>query len=887
MLNFSIRSKKPIKLLTGGLLTVFAALSIWAFPASAETPAGQNQPYAHGYNANDVKNWSAAADKNAKYLRARVPLATRIPAFTATQAKPSLSAAPQVMNLSADYDNSPFTSFKYNDAYTRNLLNFWQYTDIYASWHGLPVNGSSTTNPNYGVINLPNPAYTDAAHRNGVLSLGCWFWPRSGTFSDWLTKNPDGSYPVADKMIAMAQYYGFDGYFINQEASISSTDAANLMAMLKYLRAHAPANFHLQWYDSLKTNGSLSYVNGFNSNNAPWIVDNGTPVNNSIFMNYAWSSSALTSGNSYAASLGLDPIKALYAGTENDKYGFNPPYDPHAIFPDGGAPRSSWALFGTDMVWNKYTNKMDPNDQDAVYTRERRYWSGPNQDPTNTGRTLSTGCSPYPDQGVPNNPNEYRCWDGVANYIPERSVIGSYPFVSRFNTGHGKAFYLNGSLASSKEWNNASIQDILPSWQWWVKSTGSGAPLSPSLDYTTAYDGGSSLKVAGTLDSTNPTDLRLFKTKLSVAASTNLSITYKTGTASAPSNMKVGLIFEDAPNTFLNLDVGSTTSTDWNTKGFNLGAYAGRTIAAIGLRFESSTSTNYSVNIGEVALTNSAASLPAAPTGFKIDQSYLASGKAEVFLSWNFNPSGVWYYDIYRVKPDNSRESVGRIYDEVFYVKSLERIGTEPTTVLELVTVGFDGAKSSAAQTTLTWGTTPPVASTPIDLTNKFTIDGFSYDTNRADCNYDGGGVCYSADLVPSTITYGGTTYNMGSFAATAKNAVAASGQTISLTQAQYTSIRMLGSSVNGDSTATYRINYTDGTFTDTSITMKDWCTSSTTGQDIALSMTHRHNAINNTDQTINTYIFAYHLTPTAGKTVSSITLPSNSKMRLLAISTQ
>lgn len=156
------------------------------------------------------------------------------------------------------------------------MLNFWQYTDLYGSWHGLPVDGSSVTNPEFGVINLPNPAYTDAAHRNGVLSLGGWFWPRAGqNFSDWVEKKPDGSFPVADKMIEMAQYFGFDGYFINQEASISKENAQKLMEMIKYLRAKAPEGFHLQWYDSLSVDGRVSYVNGFSSSNAPWIVDNG------------------------------------------------------------------------------------------------------------------------------------------------------------------------------------------------------------------------------------------------------------------------------------------------------------------------------------------------------------------------------------------------------------------------------------------------------------------------------------------------------------------------------------------------------------------------------------------------------------------------------------
>lgn len=150
-----------------------AAITLQAAAASAETPKAEHQPYMHGYNVDQIKSWSPETDRFAKYFRSRVPLAERIPAFAPAQANPALSAEPQVMNLSADYDKEAFFgAYRYNDAFSRNLLNFWQYTDLYGSWHGLPVDGSSETAPEFGVINLPNPAYTDAAHRNGVLQSG-------------------------------------------------------------------------------------------------------------------------------------------------------------------------------------------------------------------------------------------------------------------------------------------------------------------------------------------------------------------------------------------------------------------------------------------------------------------------------------------------------------------------------------------------------------------------------------------------------------------------------------------------------------------------------------------------------------------------------------------
>jgi endo-beta-N-acetylglucosaminidase D len=139
------------------------------------------------------------------------------------------------------------------------------------------------------VINLPNPAWTDAAHRNGVKSLGCWFWPRTDDFEQLVTQAADGSFPVGDKLIEMADYFGFDGYFINQEGNITADQAARLHEMWRYMRQAAPAGFHLQWYDSLTTAGKVSYQNEFDAVNAPWIIQDGERYCSSTFLNYWWS----------------------------------------------------------------------------------------------------------------------------------------------------------------------------------------------------------------------------------------------------------------------------------------------------------------------------------------------------------------------------------------------------------------------------------------------------------------------------------------------------------------------------------------------------------------------------------------------------------------------
>lgn len=651
-----------------------------------ETPQGPDQPYLHGYNAKELKNWSPETDPYAKYFRSRVPLAKRIEPFQPTQAHPQLTHKAKVLNLSADYDKEEwFGAYRYNDSFSRHVMKFWQYQDIFGAWHGLPVYGSDEEELDHGVVNIPNPAYTDAAHKNGVLSLGCWFWPRNIEFGELLEKDENGTYIVANKMVEMAHYFGFDGYFINQEGAVSKEHAEELMEMLKYLREQG---MYLSWYDCFATNGELLYVNGFNELNAPWVKDpkDGRQPNDSIFMNYAFTRKRLDDSAEYARSLGLDPYEALFAGIENDKFRFERGMELDAIFKDDEArtPRTSLSLFGTDMVWNRGPNQFDKKMQPHIEEREIMYWSGPYKNPTKTGR---------------NPHSEALSWPGIAHYIPERSVIGSYPFVTRFNNGHGLHFFIDGEISNVREWNNIGIQDLLPTWQWWNETDGSGEPLEVSYDYKEAWNGGSSIKIEGNLGKDNPTNVRLFKTELPISENTELTLIYKL----QGNHVRVQsfFLFKEDPLTPVYVDMDCEASETWQTTNLSLKEYVGKTIAMIGFRFTTEEEAKQAtIHLGELKVTDGPVTVPKQPTGFQVEKGYYDDLQASLFLKWDFiDAENVWYYDIY-CRRNNKREWIGRIYDEVYYVKSIELDG-ETALELELVAVGKDGKESEP--TTYTW----------------------------------------------------------------------------------------------------------------------------------------------------------------------------------------
>ncbi|WP_344518567.1 endo-beta-N-acetylglucosaminidase [Streptomyces rectiviolaceus] len=640
------------------------------------SPAAGRQPFMHGYDADALKHWSPRTDRWARYFRSRVPLASRIAPFPATQARPQLPTGARVMNLCNDYDGAFFTARKYDDAFARRLLRFWQYSDFYGSWHGLPVDGSPTGEPDdivHGLINPPNPAYTDAAHRNGVKSLGCWFWPRPGAFAPYLERYADGSYPVADKLIEMAEYFGFDGYFINHEAETPPDEAKRLRELLTYLRSRAPEGFHLQWYDTIRPDGGLDYLNHLNDENAPWLES----AADSFFANYWMTEAGVETSRATALRLGRDPYEAVFHGTENEQFGFDPEYDPRLVFPDSGPARTSWALFGSHFVWELHPGHEDPEAQGPAFERERQYWSGPAGDPSRTGRTRAH------EPGAP-DPADPAKWDGVAHHITERSVIGAFPFVTRFNTGHGRGFFLAGRRASDADWYNASIQDVLPTWQFWSEGPeGAQGGESPDFDYTRAYDGGSSLRVPG------GTTARLYKTELAVrTGEESVSVTYA---GSAP---EVGLLFADDPGVFAWRQVGAEEAgPGWHTAARSLAEFRGRTIVTVAVR------TASAVHLGELALRDGEFTPPERPEGFQVDAAYVDGESAEVFLSWHLaDPGQVWYYDVHR-----EEEWLGRIYDEVYYVKSLRRRGGEAATELALTPVAPDGTRGEPSTTLMNW----------------------------------------------------------------------------------------------------------------------------------------------------------------------------------------
>lgn len=723
----------------GSSMSVFASDTL---PYLGESARGENQPYGHGYRAEDFLEWSPENDPYAEYMRAQIPLQNRNEAFAATQANPDLSSETQWFTLAGDYGNAFFDSYSYTNEFSQYLFNFWQLTDYYGSWHGLPTEevpyemyederGVTDAWKNrkfeFGLVNMPNAGYTNAAHKNGVLSIGCIFLPRTGLkHTVLLTQDEDGNFPYAEKLIEMCEYYGFDGWFINQEEAIPQNDVALYKQFMKQMR---DAGLYIQWYDSVvDPSGRVSYQNEFNSANSPFVVEDGVQYSDSIFLNYWWNNGKLTSSAGHAESLGVNPLGVVFAGIEAGGDRWSQGYDLRLNLGADGQPMNSIASLGSEFVHDGLDEDFDgTNDNVAMrrekdefqwmtFERERRWWSGPNQDPSKASSTVDRSTYTQDAEIAVNDQN----FDGVAAYITERSVINGDTFVTNFNTGHGLEYMVNGELSGNTEWSNIIIQDILPTWQWWVE-TDSQNVLNVDFDYGTkykknydngkedvlgkegsfdfdligAYNGGSSLVIYGAVDSEN--FVHLYKTDLDVNEASKMDVTFKK-TSDDDVSLKLGVIFKDDPDTVVKLDVENSAekNDEWMTSTVDLSTYASKKIAAFGLVVDGEAA-DYQINIGQMKYTSGDAIVPDAPSSLTIKKAY---GTGEMTISWDMaSYDDVKQYNVYAVK-DGKEIFLGGTYDEVFYIKNVnEAIAKAEAAYIDSVTVSPKEVNAVAGDT--------------------------------------------------------------------------------------------------------------------------------------------------------------------------------------------
>lgn len=274
-----------------------------------------------------VEQWSPTsvwADKNNV---SRVALQSRIIAELGNHQLPlddqaKVLIAPDGMNNLANY---------IDEQNTFNLYNFthWSQIDV-LNWF------AGTTNE---TVNLPSRPWVETAHRNGVKVIGTVYLSVAQYGGDktkvaqLLQQDSQGRFPIAHQLIAIAEYYGFDGWLINPETDLTLVKNAQgeviegqynfqqaallgkkMQGFMRYLTALAKGDMEIHWYDSMLIDGSVKWQNELNKDNVVFFQGDNEQqrFSDAMFMNYWWNSAMVVRSHDYVSELGRSPYELYF-----------------------------------------------------------------------------------------------------------------------------------------------------------------------------------------------------------------------------------------------------------------------------------------------------------------------------------------------------------------------------------------------------------------------------------------------------------------------------------------------------------------------------------------------------------------------------------------------
>ena len=482
-------------------------------------------------------------------------------------------------------------------------FNMWQYLDIHSNW----------TN---GFWRVPG-AFNDVAHKNGVKT-GCTY------FIDWASSvnndsepgktlyrlaeklsepNDKGdNYKYSRKLIQFLKYYGIDGLCFNPEGYWNKNVYERVIPFLA--ECHKIAEelnhpFHVDWYAYVMNNGNLS-DNGckLTDANQNWFQYDNTPVTDMFFLNYNWTRGGLEQSVQTARNLGRSSFD-VYAGFDMQGRGYGKNgNDGWEVLMEQPVSIVIWGAHDRNQLYISSTEggQSDYAVQNEYQKKQEMLFSGGNRNvldlPSLNNNNVTSSYSDLED------------WHGYAKAVIERSPLDEVPFVTRFNLGNGRFFNNEGVTTWNHKWYNYGMQDLLPTWRWWVDNgDGKTVPADAvNLDFTfdDAWFGGSCLKVHG---ATTRSDVRLFATKWNVADGDDFfRLVFKPN--SNATHLELMVAKENGENNFVYIPVaGEIKGGEWNEvviKASEAGLAAGDVVGCVGLSVKD-TDAAFEVLLGELA----------------------------------------------------------------------------------------------------------------------------------------------------------------------------------------------------------------------------------------------------------------------------------------------
>ena len=623
-------------------------------------------PVGTAFTIEELLAWTPESDPDAAYSRASISLQDRQGGFVVNEL-----ANPEAKLMLCAMNDSP--TAQGSESFFSYAFNYWQYTDTFIYWGG---NGED-------FIQAPTGELIDAAHTNGVPIVGVLGFPwgyGSGyveQVSDFCQKAADGTFPVADKLIELMDYYGFDGWFFNQESYGCNAEIANrLNEMMRYMHELRP-DILISWYDSMINTGNVSYQDAVNDYNKFWMEadENGNWGVDEFFMNYNWTASDVSETITAMKSIGRSQFDA-FAGFNVQANVYGDRLRDYLLVDEDGLAKLSLALYYSNQT------QMLASDGEEFHKTEQAYYVNAAGDPRVNNVDVTNSAVTE--------------WAGMSRFFADKTPVNSAPFVTDFNTGHGKAWFVGGEKLRDTEWSYQSNQDVLPTFTWIIDSEGS--KLEGSYDFDDAFNGGSSVKFAGDLTAAKANDILLYSTMVDVESGMKVNLTAKGGLEHAALVAYLGdettASYEDCEQVVTALNSGE----GWIETTADLSAYAGKTLYGIGIQVESASDVSgYQLNLGRLSILDKSRASLKGPQTLKLDDIlYVDPYTAEARVQWA-KVTGASSYEIYKVHADGTKTFLMETPNTAYYIPELVRNEDEADVTIEVVPVNLNGVRGTGA----------------------------------------------------------------------------------------------------------------------------------------------------------------------------------------------
>ena len=652
-----------------------------------------NHPESSYWFPEDLLNWNAEEDEDLKYNVATVPLATRVDnsklkTVNETQNNDTKMLAISIMNGSTS-GNLPHGS----NTFGAHTFSYWQYVDTLVYWGG---------SSGEGLIITPSPDVTDAAHTNGVPVVGTVFFPQMEHggkiqwLNDFLQKDENGNFPIVDKLIEVAHTYGFDGWFLNQETQgdtdgneLTKEHADLMQELIKQLKEKG-SDLEIFWYDSMTKDGKMTWQGALNENNSVYMVDSdGNRLADNMFLDFRWGYNSnkdndlLSLSRKNAENLNINPYD-IYAGIDVQANGYK--------------TAARWGLFenengGTNVSLGLYCPSwtyFSANTKEEYEQNESIMWVNEKADPSQSIKPEGSGVN-----------NEAQAWRGVSTYVVERTAVTTLPLITNFNIGNGENFFKDGTKISEMDWNNRSVQDIMPTYRWLIANEGTNA-LTGNIDYDDAYYGGNSIKFTGSLEAGKKSEITLYSSELTLEGGLTCTTTAKASNGNANLNLVLGL--SDGTKQVVAAD--KTVSGEWTTVSYDLSGLAGKTVSSIGYELSSpEAAADVKVNLGNLTIANvNSVSKETTVKDVVIEDSQYDADEmcGGIRMSWTGDDNAD-YYEVYRVNADGTKMFYGITNVPNIFLNAFERRNSEASVDFEVVPYDALGNAGTAAKTTMQW----------------------------------------------------------------------------------------------------------------------------------------------------------------------------------------